>query len=387
MVLLLCIFMCSACISPDIGSNNPSADGQQPTLLPTERPTQSPTVQVTFDRLPNLPERYDDHLLLKCKGVGACDSLTGTVMMTVIMVEDDKSVWTEDALAVYKQKLEAQTQALRQEAKTFGADLSPIIRYETCRITGTVSMSDCEDWVKAAIAAVNLPAPNEVIPHLKQRYNVKEAPVVFCVNYPGRAFSIEWNQGDYFEYSVLFSDPGDYRHELNHLFGAIDFYSPDIVKELSDRYLPDSIMSAVDNQITDSLTAYLIGWTDTVSDEAWAFIDETAWLTQEYLDEQLRLQILTGHGSIRWGDGTYTGDLVSGIPNGQGKILWDNGNTYEGGWQNGVGCGYGVCHWYTDCCSYAGEWVDWKMTGYGTYTYSDGTTKTGLWENGNYIGK
>ena len=342
--------------------------------------------QVVVDRLPNLPESYDSHLLLQSKGYGACNTMTGKVAITMIMVEDDKSVWDTAALESYKQQQEAATAKLLKEAADYGATLEVEIHYITCRTTGTVSISNYSDWVNFALAAAKLPAQNEVIPYFKDLYNAKEAPVFFCVNYSGRSFGIDWNRGDFFEYGVLFAEAADYRHELNHLFGAIDFYYPAEVVALSDQYLPNSIMSGGDVQVTDSLTAYLIGWTDQVSVQAKAFIDGTAGLTQEYLDEQHQLQILTGTGTIRWGDGTYTGDLVDGYPNGQGKILWDNGNTYEGQWKDGAGHGYGIFFWSTENCTYAGEWVAWQMHGYGTYTYSDGTVVTGRWENGNYIG-
>ena len=219
-ILVLCILLLPFCISQMSDSNAP---------LENEQPqTQPQTIPSEVDRLPNLPESYDGHLLLKSKGYGACDTLTGNVMITMIMVEDDNSVWTADALENYKQKLEIATQKLMQDAGSFGADLNVIVRYESCRITGTVSMSDCQDWVNAALLAANLPTQNEVSPYLEQRYGVKEAPVFFCANYAGRSFAIEWDQGDYFEYGVLFSEAADYRHELNHLFGAIDFYFPDV---------------------------------------------------------------------------------------------------------------------------------------------------------------
>ena len=374
-LLMLCIVFLSACGSTSSGSI------YQPEYIPPE--TQPPTI----DRLPNLADNYNSHFLLKCRGYGACDTLTGNVMITMIMVEDDQSIWTEEALADYKQQQEAATQKLLQEAQNYGVDLNLTIRYETCRVSGTVSMDHYQDWVNAALSAANLPAQDDVIPYLKNLYGVKEAPVFFCANYSGRAFSIEWNQGDYFEYGVLYSISADYRHELNHLFGAADFYSPDVVEELSNKYLPNSIMSASEYQITDSLTAYLIGWTDTLSAEAAALLNETAWITQDYLDEQYRLETLTGYGTIRYGDGTYTGDLVSGVPNGQGSIVWDDGNTYEGQWKDGCADGHGIFRWNTDNCFYEGDWVAWQMHGYGTYTYPDGTVISGWWENGTFVGE
>ena len=38
--------------------------------------------------------------------------------------------------------------------------------------------------------------------------------------------------------------------------------------------------------VIDDLTAYLIGWTDTLSDAALTFLQETAYLTYDYLAEK-----------------------------------------------------------------------------------------------------
>lgn len=339
-----------------------------------------------MDRLPNLPDTYDRHLLMNCKGLGSCHTLTGRVLLTMIMVSDSSAKWTKDALEQYKLEQAVATQKLLREAGQYGADVTIWFNYLECSIDGTVTMENYHEWATAALAAAGLPPMEEACKHLKELYDVKEAPVFFCVNYPGRSFALEWNAGDYFEYSVLYSEHADYRHELNHLFGATDFYFPDIVSQLADKYLPNSIMKGNEDPVTDSLTAYLIGWTDTLTPEAKAFIDETSWIDQAYLDQQKELENLTGHGSIRWGDGQYTGDLVNGVPNGQGKILWDDGNTYEGGWKDGNGHGYGTFCWNTHNCSYTGDWVAWKMHGYGTYRYADGTVLTGKWDNNEFVG-
>lgn len=393
-VLALCMLVLPACTSsptvepfqynehttvtlPSIGMQT----GQQ-----TQQQGGQQTTQTTVDRLPNLSAAYDSHQLLKNKGFGACHTMTGDVMITMLMVEDDKSVWTSSALEDYKQQQATATQKLLKEAKDYGATLNLTVRYQTCRVTGTVSMDDYQDWVDAALAAAKLPAQNEVSPYLEKLYGVKEAPVFFCVNYSGRAFSIPWNQGDYFEYGILYTESADYRHELNHLFGACDFYSPAIVKQLSDKYLPNSIMTDSTTQVTDHLTAYLIGWTDTLSANAKAFVEETAFLTQEYLSEQLEQETLTGYGTKRMGDGTYTGYMVTGTPHGQGKMVWDNGNVYEGNWKDGLINGQGKMVWNNGDL-YEGNWKDGQYNGQGKVQWSNGDVYEGEWQNGLYHGQ
>lgn len=43
--------------------------------------------------------------------------------------------------------------------------------------------------------------------------------------------------------------------------------------------------------------------------------------------------------------GTYTGDLVGGKRHGQGKMVYDSGNTYEGGFVDDKFDGKGVYTW------------------------------------------
>lgn len=78
-------------------------------------------------------------------------------------------------------------------------------------------------------------------------------------------------------------------------------------------------------------------------------------------------------------DGTYTGELVRGIPNGQGTWTDVDGNQYVGGWKEGLAHGQGTFT-VVDEYKYVGEWKDdklWKGTEYDkdgsvTATFSEG---------------
>ncbi len=64
-------------------------------------------------------------------------------------------------------------------------------------------------------------------------------------------------------------------------------------------------------------------------------------------------------------DGTYTGGVTDGKPDGQGKMEYTNGQVYEGEWKNGVRSGQGRCTW-PDGGYYDGEWANDKWNGQGT---------------------
>lgn len=111
-------------------------------------------------------------------------------------------------------------------------------------------------------------------------------------------------------------------------------------------------------------------------------------------------------------NGTYTGGVANGKPEGQGTMEYTNGQKYEGEWKDGVRSGKGRCTW-PDGGYYDGEWandafngqgtqylggsenvdfykgdfVDGHREGHGTYTWDNGTFFEGEWKNGNMNGE
>ena len=55
----------------------------------------------------------------------------------------------------------------------------------------------------------------------------------------------------------------------------------------------------------------------------------------------------------------------------RGKVILDDGATYEGEWANNKRDGQGKQLW-PDGSSYNGQWKEGRMDGHGTYTYSNG---------------
>jgi len=97
-------------------------------------------------------------------------------------------------------------------------------------------------------------------------------------------------------------------------------------------------------------------------------------------------------------DGTYTGELVRGIPNGQGTWTDVDGNKYVGSMKAGLAHGQGTFTFIVggkyvgefkdgqadgqgtmviDECTYVGELKDWAYHGQGINTCSDGTKYVG----------
>ena len=86
------------------------------------------------------------------------------------------------------------------------------------------------------------------------------------------------------------------------------------------------------------------------------------------------------YGKLQLSDGTYSGDVTSGIPHGYGTMVYENGDVYTGQWENGVRQGKGRLTTYTGDI-YDGQWQNDTRHGYGTMIWTNGASYTGQWEN------
>ena len=72
----------------------------------------------------------------------------------------------------------------------------------------------------------------------------------------------------------------------------------------------------------------------------------------------------------------YTGQLLiqdggAVVRSGMGKVIYSNGNIYEGEWVDGVRHGSGRLI-QADGCAYTGEWFSDTINGFGTFQSPDG---------------
>jgi len=80
-------------------------------------------------------------------------------------------------------------------------------------------------------------------------------------------------------------------------------------------------------------------------------------------------------------NGKYEGDIENGIPNGMGKVIFNNGDMYEGEWIDGQLNGQGIFI-SNGGGKYEGEWMSGKYHGTGTLTFAEGNKKVGKFKNG-----
>jgi hypothetical protein len=94
---------------------------------------------------------------------------------------------------------------------------------------------------------------------------------------------------------------------------------------------------------------------------------------------------MNGRGTYVWKDGSkYIGMWVDDLRNGYGQYIDSNNNVFEGEWKNGMQNGRGEYRGQ-DGTMWRGEWKDNKWHGRGELTYPNGNILTGTWDNGVYV--
>lgn len=359
------------------------------------------------DRLPNLDKSYDSHVFLASRGYGDSFSLTGDVAVSIVFVNDPEAQWTDDGRSTVMLQIMSQNIIMKEAAAEYGAELNLTAYYHHITVDVAYDAENYHMWAMAALEEMGYTADNATSLAKKNR-DVKEVPYMFCTPRDGRSFARAVEKDGVFEYGILYADGAAYAHELSHLFGAEDFYYPEQVKSLAEDCFGSSIMLDSDDHTFDSLTAYLVGWTDEVSEDALRFLDETAWITKDIRHQQYREETVSGYGTRKIGEqNTYTGQLKKGIPHGtgrlelgdgsvyegefyygtrqgQGKYTWPNGACYEGQFENNKLHGQGVYTW-PDGAVYEGEFFEGELHGQGKLTNPDGKKITGTWEHGEYV--
>jgi hypothetical protein len=217
--------------------------------------------------------------------------MIGKVMIMFVFVNDDESQWDADDIKEAKTAVDEQMNRLETAAAGYGAKLDLTALYLNATVSGIfveAGDTDTFTWesVYYAMKAVDFDQALEDQNILEKGFGVDSMPVVFLANKTGRSFASQAEEKmDYMEFAVIFkSGLSALRHELFHIFGAMDFYFPATTIAAQEKYLPNSLMRHSNREV-DDLTAYLIGWTDELSEAALQFLEATNHLTREEIEE------------------------------------------------------------------------------------------------------
>jgi hypothetical protein len=265
-----------------------------PTIPPTipTMPTTAPTVPTTVPTQPEepanpVPEELRNNYYLGHKGHGACEKMTGNITVLVVFVSDTLNAWSEYDMEQAKPALQECETRLEAAAAAYGAELDLTMEYVEAKISMEFKVD--ENVLTSAYTVMRKMGIGDAFhdqDSLEEKYEADAVPMLFVLNRQGRAFATTMDaETDVLECAVIYGkDMSSIRHELCHIFGALDFYFPDETIAAQERYLPDSIMNNHFTEV-DDLTAYLIGWVDELSQNAINFLRATNHLTKEMIEE------------------------------------------------------------------------------------------------------
>ena len=249
-------------------------------------------------KVENYPQ-IRDHFYLKGRGAGASKALRGRVAVVTVYARRSPKDWGPAMQAKLRSARQAAGELLVAEAARYGVKLElKFYRAEVNLPADADPKKLCYLHVKEAFQNRTM---EELQAHYEKTLNVDEAVLLLAVESPGRSYAsmawqgFQWKGADLPEMSTVLLRPDTtahhacylVAHELLHQFGAMDYYFPEEVATWAKRYFKDSIMGVGDGMAVDDLTAYLVGWKDTVSAASWWFLKRTSHITAERFFQML----------------------------------------------------------------------------------------------------
>lgn len=243
-------------------------------------------------RVEDYPE-IQGNFFLKSRDVGASRKLWGKIGVVTCYIKRGGRPWLESDKRAYDAAMVKAIDWLHSEARRWHVPLHIDRYYYEIDVPEDANPSETFNHVKGFLNSDTMEIAQEA---LEKRMEYDEMPFIFAYPERGRSFaSSQWRDCNFYanENSTVFVhrdiDYGTIVHELLHQFGGQDFYFPERVKERATYYYKNSIMG-VGNKEVDDLTAYLIGWKNTISNVTYWFLRDTNWITvEEYyklLDEE-----------------------------------------------------------------------------------------------------
>ena len=213
-------------------------------------------------------------------------------------MDDDESVWLEDARKLYRYVLGAVAEILEADGPE-GLVVTWSTENRTLRGVANGEGGDGDAWVPLLMGVADEAGVEAVQRKYKKLHGYDEAPLVFVFDKDFRSSarqsrrSVGWCRGEWATISTegaLEEDPKEalrtLLHEVLHLFGAMDFYYPPVVKRAARKCFPDSIMFADGDEIDDA-TRVLIGWDAIPSPKARAFFEATRGVTDAEIEKAM----------------------------------------------------------------------------------------------------
>ena len=236
-----------------------------------------------------------------------CRRLEGNPVVVLIFIDDNESAWTKNEVVTFTQEhILPGLDYLENTAKTWGVNLDFVIQsYSTplngyeIKYEGVVNRNlhnggSTKDVLDQAAMDIGCASNWELYSYYKEKYPTDDIIFLNFLNKSGKSYArhaISTGYVEYSEHCVIFADylggspamrqngsrASTVAHELLHLFGAEDYYSPRSRERLANQNYPKDIMlwqyDNIEDNVIGDCTAFSVGWTDIVPDVCY----EDAW--------------------------------------------------------------------------------------------------------------
>lgn len=233
---------------------------------------------------------YKNHYYTAFRDMGGVRKLVGKVDVLIFFVTDPKSQWTERAKQKYKQTQKKAMEILLKSARSRGIDLHLRNAYAQATVAMECTRENFREWSNRIISQYATDIPTYQCRH-ESTMNCTEVPILFVFNKPFRSYAcqVDWLTRSHGELSAISSDYDVHTiiHELLHQFGAQDLYYPKEIKDLVTRLRYSSVMHSHASVTVDSLSAYLIGWTDEIDLSAVRILEKAKNYTREFMMKEI----------------------------------------------------------------------------------------------------
>lgn len=246
---------------------------------------------------------FKNSFALRGKNVGCSISLRGRVVLIAFLINDGVSQWDPESEKILADSLKQISNRLMDDSGLNRDELD--IAYAFCQVTipFTVEKRNSSKFVESVLRQFGYEDVQSYQRHYESKFGRDDTCISFVFNKEFRSYAVsvdaaevtetEDDRGN--EYSIVAFDPknpaGSQRtfiHELMHQFGAIDYYYPERLAMEAEHYFPGSIMNSGDT--IDDLTRYVIGWTDTLTPQAKAFLKAISKIPQAEINSARRAQ-------------------------------------------------------------------------------------------------
>lgn len=326
----------------------------------------------------------EEQILFNAMNRGTCKKMVGRVQVLGVFVDTEDEAWTEEKKLEKKNELYRAGMLLESQALSYGKSLRFSFTYIDLVTAKNPYNQDASAWADECLMN------NKEFMLQGAKLEGKENQLtVFLIASDGRSVASRDGYEYPEEFALTYEDDvaENYMHEMLHLFGAKDFYYHDAYKTAARTYFPESIMLATNEGNTvDGLTAYLIGWTDELTGDAAAFVNDTKHVTKKEMDAALAQTMKDGYSMTENDGNLYWGQLEDGLKTGYGVFRWKDGNCYLGEFRNGSFHGFGIMEWKSGE-RYIGDYLDGKRTGNGCMLWNDETFYVGGYESGERSGR